>query len=211
MSTNANYALSPLPPGSPARRFSGPPWRARALPRSSAIPAGPSCRPTTRCASFPSAMCWCATSKAPRTWPTAMRARRAKSAWPSPPAAPAPRTWSRASRRPCWIRCRSSASPAMFRARCWAPTRSRKSTSPASRCRSPSTTSSSTRPRTLRPHCAMRFRSRAPAAPARCSSTSPRTRSRLRRCSTSRPPSPSHTAPTPCCASKSRAWRRRPN
>ena len=45
-----------------------------------------------------------------------------------------------------------------------------------------------------------------PAAPARCSSTSPRTRSRARPSSTSTPPSRAPIALTPCCTWKSTAW-----
>ncbi len=59
-----------------------------------------------------------------------------------------------------------------------APTPSRRRTSAASRCRSPSTTSwSPTRPRSRAPS-PRRSTSPRPAAPARCSSTSPRTRCR---------------------------------
>ena len=82
-------------------------------------------------------------------------------------------------------------------ASCSAPTRSRKSTSPASRCRSPSTTTSSRAPRTSRRRSARRSRSRARAGPGRCWSTSPRTRSRPPRSSTSRPPRPRRYRPHP--------------
>ncbi len=51
----------------------------------------------------------------------------------------------------------------------------------------------------------------APAAPARCWSTSPRTRSRARRSSILKPPSRAPIARTPCCAWKSPVSRRPPS
>ena len=48
--------------------------------RSSATPVAPSCPPTTRCSTTRSATSWSDTSRAPRTWPTAMRAPAAASA-----------------------------------------------------------------------------------------------------------------------------------
>ena len=56
-------------------------------------------------------------------------------------AAPAAATWSRRSPTRRWTRCRSSPSPARSRRRSSATTPSRRPTSPASRCRSRSTTS----------------------------------------------------------------------
>ena len=64
---------------------------------------------------------------------------------------------------------RSSASPARWAASSSARTPSRKPTSPASPCRSPSTTTWCRTRRTWRPRCARRSTSRARAVPARCS------------------------------------------
>ena len=124
-----------------ARRCSSP-SRARASTSSSASPAARSCPPTTRCSTRASATCSAGTSRAPGTPPRATRGRPARSAsrWRRP--APAAATWSRRSPTRRWTRSRWSRSPARSRRRSSATTPSRRPTSPASRCRSRSTTSS---------------------------------------------------------------------
>ena len=101
--------------------------------------ASPS-RSTTRSTTPRScATCSCATSRAPRTPPTATPAPPARSASAWPPAAPAPPTSSPASPPRTWTRSRWSPSPGRCAATSSAPTPSRRPTSPASRCRSSST------------------------------------------------------------------------
>ena len=68
-----------------------------------------------------------------------------------------------------------------------------------------------TRPRTSRPRSAMHSRSRSPAGPARCWSTSPRTRSRPRRSSTLQQPSRAPYRPHPMLRVENRGLRRQPN
>jgi hypothetical protein len=70
-------------------------------------------------------------------------------------------------------------------------------------------TSSSAAPRTLRRRFATHFRLRSPRGPARCSLTSPRTRSKPRRSSTLKPPSRVRIAFIRCARWKRAAWRRR--
>ena len=89
-----------------------------------------------------------ATSRGPATPPRGTPPRPAGSACAWRPPAPARPTWSPRSPTPSWTRCRSWPSPARSAPRRSAPTPSRRPTSAASRCRSPSTTSwSPTRPR----------------------------------------------------------------
>ena len=155
------------------------------------IPGGailPGLRPALRLRRS-SATSWCATSRAPATPPRATPPRPARSASAWPPAAPARPTWSPRSPTPTWTPSRSWRSPARSPAARSAPTPSRRPTSAASRCRSPSTTSWSPTPRTSRAPSPRRSTSPPPAAPARCWSTSPRTRCRRRPRSPGRPSS----------------------
>ena len=133
----------------------------------------------------PSATSSCATSRARRTWPTATRARAAGSAWPSRPPVPARPTWSRhRDRDDGFVADRLHHRPGGQQADRH-PTRSRRSditgiTLPITKHNYLVTRAE--RHRAAR--SARRSPSRSPAAPARCSSTSPRTRSRARASST---------------------------
>ena len=89
---------------------------------------------------------WSGTSRAPATPPPATRRPPARSASAWRPRAPVPPTWSRRSPTPTWTPCRSSRSPARSPPRPSARTPSRRRTSAASPCRSPSTTSWSPTP-----------------------------------------------------------------
>ena len=83
---------------------------------------------------------WSATSRARGTPRPATRRPPARSASAWPPPARARPTWSPRSPTPTWTRCRSWRSPARCRGPRSARTPSRRPTSRASRCRSPSTT-----------------------------------------------------------------------
>ena len=96
-------------------------------------------------------------------------------------AARVPPTWSRRSPTPTWTPCRSWPSPARSRRPRSARMPSRRPTSAASRCRSPSTTTWSPTRRRSRARSPRRSTSPRRAVPARSSSTSARTRCRPRR------------------------------
>ena len=82
---------------------------------SSASPAAPTCRPTTRSTTPTSPTSKRATSRAPDTPPRATRRPLAGWGSPSRPRDPARRIWSPRSPTRCWTRCRPCSSPGQVR------------------------------------------------------------------------------------------------
>jgi hypothetical protein len=190
---------SPRPRASPALRLCGPRWWARASLTSSATPAARFCPSTTRCASFPFTMCWCATSRARRTWPTATRAPRARWAWPSPPAAPA---------QPILVTGIATAMLDSIPIVCITGNVSSKvlGTDAFQEVDITGITLPVTkhnflinRAEDIAPAIRYAFQIANPAVPARCWSTSPRMRSRPRRLFDFEAAKPRPYRPTPCC------------
>jgi ABC-2 type transport system permease protein len=145
---------------------------------SSACPAGPSSRCTTRSSTRRSATSSCATSRAPATWPRAT---------PTPPASPgvamvtsgpgATNIVTPLCRRLHGLGPDGRITGQVPTAAIGTDAFQECDITSASPSRSPSTTSWSPRPRTSRWPSARRSTSPPPAAPARCWSTSPRTSS----------------------------------